>query len=116
MATSFEPLDTTTNCTVANVTISDSTLSGNATTTLMYPIKQPEEYVNDFMINLRASDIRKVRKYCEDAKKSSFPWSELLLAISTTCIGCFLGALASNVELNSFIVQYNIKLLTFQYK
>jgi hypothetical protein len=103
----FEPIDTTTNFTVANISIDNASI-GSATTTLTYPIKQPEEYVNDFMISLRASEIRKVRKYCDDAKTGKFPWHELLLAISTTCIGCFLGALTSSVELNSLkgIIMY----------
>ncbi|CEN21232.1 hypothetical protein [Paraclostridium sordellii] len=107
MGKSFEPIDTTTNSTVANVSIEDSTIS-DAKTTLTYPIKQPDEYVNDFMVSLRASEIRKVRKYCDDAKKSKFPLHELLLAISTTCIGCFLGAVASNVDLASLkgIIMY----------
>lgn len=108
----FEPIDTTTNCTVADVSINDTNI-GSATTTLTYSIRQPEEYVNDFMVSLRASEIRKVRKYCEDAKKSEFPWSEILLAISTTCIGCFLGALTSNIELNSLkgIIMYVVSLV-----
>lgn len=107
MDNTFEPIDTTTNCTVADVSIGNTNIDG-ATTTLTYPVKQPDEYVNDFMVSLRASEIRKVRKYCDDAKASKFPWSELFLAISTTCIGCFLGAFSSNVELNSLkgIIMY----------
>ena len=64
-------------------------------------LEQPLEYKNDFYIKLRASDIKKVRKYCDDAQKSDFPYSELFLAICTTCIGCFLGALTSNIQLLS---------------
>lgn len=96
----FEPIDTTMNATVADVKINSMDIE-STTTTVTYAIKQPSEYKNDFYVNLRASDIKKVRKYCDDAKKSDFPLSEILLSIATTCIGCFLGALASNVQLNS---------------
>lgn len=96
----FEPIDTTMNSTVADVKINNMDIE-NTTTTVTYEIKQPVEYKNDFYVNLRASDIKKVRKYCDDAQKSNFPLSEILLATATTCIGCFLGALASNVQLNS---------------
>lgn len=112
MYNTFEPIDTTTNRTVANVSIDNSNI-GEAITTLTYPIKQPEGYANDFMVNLRASEIRRVRKYCDDAKVSKFPWCELLLALSTTSIGCFLGSLASDVELNSLkgIIMYVVSLV-----
>ncbi|MEG0308937.1 MAG: hypothetical protein RR636_13400 [Clostridium sp.] len=84
----FEPIDTTTSQTVADVKINNMDIE-NIKTTVTYDIKQPSQYTNDFYVNLRASDIKKVRKYCDDAQKSDFPLSEILLAISTTCIGCF---------------------------
>ncbi|HAT4245993.1 hypothetical protein LIZ77_05480 [Clostridium perfringens] len=95
----FEPRETTTYATVAEVTINNASMSN--TTTLTYQIKQPNEYLNDFMVSLRASEIKKVRGLCDDAKKSSFPWNEILLAIATTFLGCILGALVSNIQLNS---------------
>lgn len=99
----FEPIDTTTNSTVASVSISDSeTGETKKTTSYTYPVVQPEEYKNEFMISLRASDIRKVKKICSKAQKSQFPFHELLLGLSTTLIGCTLGALGSGIHLSSF--------------
>lgn len=96
----FEPIDTTTNSTVASVSISEG---DEVTTTQTFEIRQPEEYKNEFYVNLRSSDIRKVRDICGNAKKSNFPFHELSLGISTTLLGGFLGALASGIELYSFL-------------
>lgn len=98
----FEPIDTTTNSTVASVSISD-TDNEEVTTTQTYQIRQPEEYKNEFFVNLRSSDIRKVRNLCENAKISKYPYHELLLGISTTFLGGLLGGLASNIELTSLL-------------
>lgn len=96
----FDPIDINSQEPVANIT---STSLNEVTTTLEYEVKIPEEYLNDFMIKIYASDLRKARKILEEAKKSRFPIHEILLGISTTCLGCFLGALCSNIALTSVL-------------
>jgi hypothetical protein len=98
---SFEPIDTTVIEPVASVTIQESD-SEELSTTHIYPVRVPENYKNDFLVSLRASDIKKVRKICREEQKNRFPWHELCLGLSTSFLGIFFGALASNVELKSF--------------
>ena len=112
MGNMFEPIDTTSNCTVADIKIKNTSMN-TPVAVMTYVIKQPDEYAKDFIVGLRASEIRKVRKCCEEAKKNKFPWCEILLAISTSCVGCSLGAFASSVALNSLkgVFMYIISLI-----
>lgn len=51
------------------------------------------------------SSVTKVLKECSKAKKTPFPWAELLLGIATLLIGAFLSALISKFP-------YEIKFLS----
>lgn len=84
---------------VAN--ISTSNTPNDLVSTYEYEVKIPDEYRNDFIIQIKASDLRKARKVLLQAKGNRFPLSELLLGLSTTAFGCLFGALCSGVQLDT---------------
>lgn len=73
------------------------------TTSYTYEVKQPKSYAKDFMICMKASDIKKIRDILNKATKSKFPIHELLLGISTTGLGFFLSIIFSEQEYNKWI-------------
>ena len=63
------------------------------TTTQRFAVKQTAEDASDFMVYVRASVLRRVRRRLQLAVESGFPWEEILLGLATTSIGAFLGGL-----------------------
>jgi len=61
-----------------------------------YPVRKPEEDLNDFKIQIRASTLRRCRFKLAQLSHSAFPWYEVLLGISTLSGGAFLGSLTSD--------------------
>jgi hypothetical protein len=66
-----------------------------------YQVKQPEEDINDFLIEVRASKLRNIRKKVSQLTNPKFPWYELLLGVSTTALGAFFSGLLSDITLDS---------------
>ncbi len=65
-----------------------------------YPLKQPEEEASEFIVQVRASTLRRTRRRLGSLVVVKFPWPEVLLGLATLCTGGALGAIASNVEWN----------------
>jgi hypothetical protein len=62
-----------------------------------YPVKRPEEEINEFMVECRATTLIRCRDKLSAIRDSSFPWHEILLAIASLVIGTSLGALSSEI-------------------
>lgn len=62
-----------------------------------YPLKQPEEEASEFIVQVRASILRRTRRRLATLVVATFPWPEVLLGLATLCTGGALGAVASNV-------------------
>jgi hypothetical protein len=62
-----------------------------------YPVKRPEEEINEFMVECRATTLMRCREKLSAIRDSSFPWHEFLLVIASLAIGTSLGALSSEV-------------------
>lgn len=77
-----------------------------------YPVKIPKQYTDDFLVEIRASDLRKVRKCCEKAKNNKFSINELVLSIAGITIGAVISAIVGKIPLNenslASIFSYNI--------
>jgi len=67
--------------------------------TRAFPVRVPNEEREDFIIEIRASQLSKPRVRLEKMSKSKFPWYELLLGTSTTLLGSTLGGWAGNMSL-----------------
>ena len=63
-----------------------------------FPVRKPEEDLNDFKIQVRASTLSRCRSRLEQAAKASFPWHELALGVSTLATGTVLGALPADIK------------------
>jgi len=63
-----------------------------------YPVKQPQEEANEFLIEVRATRINSCREKLLRLQIIKFPWAELLLALSTLVFGTSLGALTSSIS------------------
>jgi len=61
-----------------------------------YPVRKPEEDLNDFRIQVRASTLARCRTKLAKISASVFPWHEICLGISTLAAGGYLGSLTSS--------------------
>lgn len=95
----FVPIETASSLPVADATL--STNSKIVTTNYEYPVKQAEEDKNDFIVEVKASKLRKVRSKLELLANERFPLYECLLGIASAFLGAFLSGLASDMVLNS---------------
>lgn len=66
-----------------------------------YSVVTPEKDKNDFMITIRASEIRGWRAKLTTLTKNKFPYAEVLLAASSLGFGAILSALLSNTSLQT---------------
>ena len=66
-----------------------------------HPVKIPKNEQNDFRIAIFASDINEMRENL-NIKPEKFSWSEIMLAISTTCGGLSIGAFLSGTHIDSW--------------
>ena len=98
--------------TLENVAVVKGTDDNNIYTNYKFPVRIPKQYTGDFMVEIRASDLRKVRKCCEKAKNNKFTVNELVLSITGITIGVVISAIVGKIPFNenSFasIFSYNI--------
>lgn len=66
-----------------------------------FPVRQPEQDLEEFYVYVRASQLKQARAAADANKSQGIPWDEILLAISTTSCGAFLGALTATFEKGS---------------
>jgi hypothetical protein len=66
-----------------------------------YPVKRPEEEINEFMVECRATTLIRCREKLFAIRDSSSPWYEILLAVASLAIGTSLGALSSDITYTS---------------
>lgn len=62
-----------------------------------YPVKRPEQELNEFFVECRATTLVRCREKLTVIGNARFPWYELLLAISSLAFGTFFGALSSGI-------------------
>lgn len=62
-----------------------------------FPVRKPEEDLNDFKVQVRASTLSRCRSKLALASSASFPWHELALGFSTLSAGGVLGALPAEI-------------------
>jgi hypothetical protein len=62
-----------------------------------YPVRRPEADLNDFKVQVRASNLARCRATLTRAAKTRFPWHEMALGTSTLSTGAFLGALPATI-------------------
>ena len=74
---------------------------GKLTTTRTLAVKQPQEDQNDFVVYVYASKLHKCRRKLQSIKEAPFPIAEVLLGIATTCFGATIGALTTDIKLDS---------------
>lgn len=84
--------------------VSMLSIDSTITSKYVYPVKRPVEYENDFLIQVKASEIRKIRKKLNEKDQCNFPFHEVLLGVSSITFGAFISALITGVELNFSIV------------
>lgn len=63
-----------------------------------YPVRKPEEDLNDFKVQVRASTLARCRSKLTLIAAPCFPWHEVALGASTMAAGAFLGALPSDIK------------------
>lgn len=71
----------------------------NITTTRQYPVVVPKSERDDFMIQVRASQINEIRETCEGIKDENFPTSEIILFVTSALIGSTISALFSDLKI-----------------
>lgn len=69
------------------------------TTTREYPVIVPKSERNDFMIQVRASQINEIREVCEVVKNEKFPTGEVILFVASALIGSTISALFSDLKI-----------------
>lgn len=71
----------------------------NITTTRQYSVVVPKSERNDFMIQVRASQINEIRETCEGVNNGNFPISEVILFVTSALIGSTISALFSDLKI-----------------
>jgi hypothetical protein len=64
-----------------------------------FPIRIPNEDREDFVIEIRASQIVKSRRRLQKLARFQFPTSELLLGVASLLLGATFGSLVSDISL-----------------
>lgn len=66
-----------------------------------YAVRKPEEDLNDFKIQVRASTLTRCRAKLEQINTPEFPWHEGALALSMAAAGAFFTALPAEIKAGS---------------
>jgi hypothetical protein len=76
-----------------------------------YPVRKPEEDLNDFRVQVRATTLARCRAKLAQVANPVFPWHEVALGGSTLTGGAFLGALPADLKTGSFASTFFYTLL-----
>lgn len=79
----------------------------NITTTRQYPVVVPKAERDDFMIQVRASQISDIRETFEGVKNEKFPTAEVILFVTSALIGSTISALFSDLKITDGWGQIN---------
>lgn len=85
---------------IQNVSMKNEKKENTLYTSYQYEVRIPNQYKGDFMVEMRASELRKIRKFCNEAKKNNFSINEVLLSILGITIGVILTALMEKIPFN----------------
>jgi uncharacterized protein YacL len=77
----------------------ETTEWNDITTTRQYPVVVPKAERDDFMIQVRASQINEIREVCEGVRDEKFPVSEIILFVTSALIGSTISAFFSDLEI-----------------
>ena len=66
-----------------------------------YSVTVPEDEANDFVVEVRASVLKDIRSTLDKHSKSSFPWQEILLAITAILLGGFFSGIFSSLKIET---------------
>jgi len=77
----------------------ETTEQDNITTTRQYPVVVPKAERDDFMIQVRASQINEIREVCDGIKDEKFPVSEIILFVTSALIGSTISAMFQTSKL-----------------
>lgn len=79
----------------------------NITTTRQYSVVVPKAERDDFMIQVRASQISDIRETFEGVKNEKFPTAEVILFVTSALIGSTISALFSDLKITDGWGQIN---------
>lgn len=82
--------------------VSASTTAVESVAYEAYPVRKPEEELNDFIVQVRASTLTRCRTKLTQISHQHFPWRELALAISTLAAGAYLGTIPDKIKTGTF--------------
>jgi uncharacterized protein YacL len=85
----------------------ETTEQDNITTTRQYPVIVPKSERDDFMIQVRASQINEIRDTCDGIKDEKFPISEIILFVTSALIGSIISALFSDIKITDICGKIN---------
>lgn len=71
-----------------------------------FPVRKPEEDLNDFKVQVFASTLRRCRAMLSKISTSSFPWHEIALGLSTLAAGAYLGALPAEIKIDTWFGKF----------
>ena len=63
-----------------------------------FPVRSPEDDINDFIVKVKASTLRRCRARLTDIKPKKFPYGEVSLGVATMAWGAVLGALPAGIK------------------
>lgn len=75
--------------------------SAGAIVNQSFPVRQPEQDLDEFLIQVRASTLKRCRRHLERIRRGKLPWHEILLAFSSLSYGAVLGAVPANIPLGT---------------
>ena len=96
----FTPDNQNTFESVANITLVTED-SPKTISTITKSVITPKEYLTEEFIEVRSEALIQIYELLNDTEKSKWPTGEILLGISTCCIGGTISALCSSIALNT---------------
>lgn len=75
-----------------------------------YAVKVPKDETNEFVVEIRSSDLKKASRYIDDLSEIDSKVREILLFLASVCGGSWLSTLASSSSVTGF---YKVLFLDF---
>lgn len=94
-----EEFDTTASFPTADMVA--QTDGGDKTIHIELPVKIPDKDKNDYIINIRGSELKGWREKLAKLKEKPFPWAEVYLAASSSGFGASLSSLLSEQSIGT---------------